>query len=104
MPYLSHIREWVRGLLVRPRTAGRSGRVRGAHATPDRPTPPASEQGLPISPVMMSAWLVLARLRRARRAAQNDQGEAHPLVPMYVLPPRPCQPALLSRELKWTGR
>ena len=55
-------------------TAGKDSPALGAHTVPDPPTPsPAREYELPVSPEMMEAWLVLARLRRARRAAQGQQ-------------------------------
>lgn len=109
MAFVSHTLEWVRALLVGTRATSKSSRVRRARTTSSEPTQTTVHgQAETVSPAMMEAWLVLARLRRARRAAQNAQGEAyvrpHPLVSVYVLPPWQRQHALQSRQLMWTGR
>ena len=66
-------------------TADKDSSALGAHAIPDLPTPsPAREYELPVSPEMMEAWLVLARLRRARRAAQRQRGLRSPELTVVV--------------------
>lgn len=106
MAFVSQTLEWLRALLVGlgHRATAKDSHAGGTHATPDRPTPsPAHEQALLVSPVMLGAWLVLARLRRARRAAQNDPNEAHirphPLAPVHIPPPWQRQHAPKSTEL-----
>jgi len=98
--FVPHAFEWARALLLGPRTASKNSRPRRARATPNQPTqtPPRAQAG-PVSPAMMSAYLTLARLHRAGHAPQHDQGEPHPLVRAYVLPPEQRQHALSARQL-----
>ena len=107
MAFVSQTVGWLRALLfgLGLCTASKGSRAHGTHANSDGPTrSPAHWPETPVSPAMMSAWLVLARLRRARRAAQKGQGEAHALAPACDLPPRRSQHALHTGKLRGVGQ
>lgn len=105
MAFVSQALEWVRALLFGTRAGSKDSRARRAHAHPDQPPQaPAYAQAVPISPAMMSAYLTLARLHRAKRAAQRREVEPRPHAPAYVFPPAQHQHSLQSVELTGAGR
>lgn len=101
MQWVPHALEWVRTLLVGLRKSDMSTR-------PDRPTH-APVQAVQSSPEVWGAMLALARLRRAGHTPgplydHHDQGEAHPVVRAYVLPPEERQRALSAWQLMEVSR
>ncbi len=101
MPWVPQALEWVRALLFGPRK-------------PDTPTHADQHQQAPVyavqpSPEVWGAMLALARLRRTGHASapQDDrhaQGDAHPLVRAYVLPPEERQHTLSAWKLTEASR